>query len=69
MNLNLFGKPKGDRRANQGLGHLQPGFRPDPEIVYIWGLNGPDRLPKPSKLPWWLERSALNAPTPVFVRV
>ncbi len=36
-----------DRRANQAVRHLQPGLRPKLEIVYIWGVNGPDRLPKP----------------------
>ncbi len=41
--------PGGDGHANQGSGHLQPGFRPEPKIVYFWGLNGPDRLPNPSK--------------------
>ncbi len=38
----------GDGHANQGSGHVQPGFRPEPEIVYIWGLSGRDRLPNPS---------------------
>ena len=37
----------GDGHANQGSGHLQPGFRPEPKIVYIWGLNGPDRPRSP----------------------
>ena len=40
---------QGDGNANQGPGHLQPGFRPEPKIVYIWGLSGPDRPPNPSK--------------------
>ncbi len=39
----------GDRRANQGSGHLQAGFKPKPEIVYILVLNGPDRPPQTSK--------------------
>ncbi len=26
-----------------------PGFRPEPKIVHIWGPNGPDRLPNPTK--------------------
>ncbi len=39
----------GDGHANQGSGHLQPGFRPEPKIVYIWGLIGPDRPPNPAK--------------------
>ena len=38
-----------DGHANQGSGHLQLGFRPEPTIVYIWGLSGSDRAPKPSK--------------------
>ncbi len=25
------------------------GVRPEPKIVYIWGLNGPDGPPTPSK--------------------
>ena len=29
---------------------LQPGFKPEPKFVYIWGLNGPDRPPNPSYL-------------------
>ena len=28
---------EGDGHANQGSGHLQPGFRPEPKIVYLWG--------------------------------
>ncbi len=38
----------GDGHANNGSGHLQPGSRPEPEIFYIWGLNGSDRPPNPS---------------------
>ncbi len=40
---------EGDRHSNQGFGHLQPGFRLEPEIVDIWGLKGPHRLPDPNK--------------------
>ncbi len=40
---------QGDGHANQGSGRLQPGFRPEPKIVYISGLNGHDRPPDPSK--------------------
>ncbi len=43
------GTSRGDGHANQGSGLLQPGFRPEPEIVYIWGLNRPDRPPNPFK--------------------
>jgi hypothetical protein len=35
----------GDGFANQRSGHLQPGFRPEPKIVYTWGLNGPAYKP------------------------
>jgi hypothetical protein len=48
---------KDDGHANQGSGHLQPGFRLEPEIVYIWGLNGTDRPTNPSKQ---LEGQALH---------
>ena len=33
---------------NYGVGHLQPGFEPQPDIVYICNLNGPDRPPSPT---------------------
>jgi hypothetical protein len=39
----------GDSHANEGSGNLQLGFRPEPKIDYVWGLNGPDRAPNPSK--------------------
>ncbi len=32
---------EGDGHADQGSGRQQPGFRPEPKIVYIWGPNGP----------------------------
>jgi hypothetical protein len=38
------GRTTGDGHANQGSGHLQPGFR-EPKILHLWGLNGPDRPP------------------------
>ncbi len=39
----------GDGHANLYSGLMQPGFRPQPKIVYIGGLNGPDRPPNFSK--------------------
>ncbi len=47
--LHLSVRDLGDGHANQSSGHLKPGFRPEPKIVYIWGLNGPHRPPNPSK--------------------
>ncbi len=43
------GSREGDGHANQGSGHLQPGVRSEPKLVYIWGLHGPDRRQNPSK--------------------
>ncbi len=45
----VVGLQIGDGHNDQGSGHLQPWFRPKPKIVYIWGLNGPERPPNPSK--------------------
>ncbi len=33
--------------AKQGAGDLEPGSRPEPEIIAFVGLNGPDRPPNP----------------------
>ncbi len=48
--LDLYLAPlEGDKHANQGFGHLQPGFRQKPEVVDCWGLNWLDRPPNPIK--------------------
>ncbi len=39
----------GGKCADRGFGHLKPGSGPEPEIVFIWSLNNPDRPPNPSK--------------------
>ncbi len=36
--VSIYGWFSGDMCADRG-----------PELVYIWGLHGPDRLPNPSK--------------------
>jgi hypothetical protein len=39
-----------DRRGYQGFGHLQLGLKPEPEIVYIFGVyTGPSGLRNPPK--------------------
>ncbi len=43
--LSLQGQLVGDGGSYQGSRDLQPGSRPEPEIIDFGYLNGPDRLP------------------------
>ncbi len=38
-----------DGGYNQGCGDLQPGSRPEPDIIVFWGSKRPDGLPAPLK--------------------
>ncbi len=47
MSTDVCDTALGDGCSDQGSGDLQPGFRPEPEIIDVRGLGRPDRLSNP----------------------